>query len=209
MKKIFLAILLIALSLPTFSQVKVSPGIRAGLNLSKITNSENVSRKAGFNGAFFVNIHLSRFYELQPEFTYSNQGFKRDSYNYINPYDTNVYTAQDLDVSSNYVGMAIVNKFFFVPNLGLHMLLGPGLEINVSDNLRNDSLTPVDLTFFVGLGYEFPIGLGFEARYKQGVVDVNANYYEYYDDGYYNDDYYYKNKLNSVFQFNVYYKFGW
>jgi hypothetical protein len=38
MKKIFLAIAIIAISIPTFSQVKVRPGFRMGLNASTVTN---------------------------------------------------------------------------------------------------------------------------------------------------------------------------
>jgi hypothetical protein len=211
MKKLFLAIACIAISIPTFSQVKVRPGFRMGLNASTITNNYDSDRVLGFNGAMFVNIHLASFYELQPEFTYSNQGYKGERYSdYIDPYDPVVnFSTQDVHI--NYIGLAITNKFFFVPNLGLHLIVGPSLEVNVSDNSYYD-ITPVDLSLFGGIGYEFPMGLGMEVRFKQGIVDVREGYYDfYYDDYDYNyDDQYYNgnNKLNSVFQFNVYYKFG-
>lgn len=209
MKKILFATAFIFMSFTTFSQVKVRPGFRAGLNFSKITHTENASRKTGANAAMFVNIHLSRFYELQPELTYSNQGWSYDGHSYITPYDSTV-NIESHDVSSHYIGMSMTNKFYMSPKMGLHILLGPGFEINISDDYRNDSLTPVDMVFFAGLGYEFPFGLGLEARYKQGIIDVDTSYYDYYENGYYDDNYYNgKNKLNSVFQFNVYYKFAW
>ena len=95
------------------------------------------------------------------------------------------------------------------PEIGLHFILGPSLDINVSDNSNGD-ITPADVSFFGGIGYEFPMGLGIEARYKQGFVDVRDGYYDdyYYDNNYDNEYYNGNNKLNSVFQFSVYYKFG-
>jgi hypothetical protein len=210
MKKFLILVSTVLLASTAFSQVKVRPGFRAGLNLSKITHLENVSRKPGINAAMFVNVHFTRFYELQPELTYSNQGWSRDGFSYIDPYNDVTYNVNSQDVSSHYIGIALTNKFFMSPKLGLHVLLGPGMEFNVSDNLPYDNLTPVDLVFFGGIGYEFPFGLGLEARYKQGIVDVDDYYYDDYNNNYYDDNYYNgKNKLNSVFQFNVYYKFAW
>lgn len=210
MKKLLFAIACFSIAATSFSQVKVRPGIRTGLNLSTVTDLNNSSRKTGVNGAIFVSIRLGGFYELQPEFTYSNQGWSRD-YMYLDPYnyEDTVYYSRSEDVSTHYIGMGIANKFFFIPNLGLHFIVGPGIEVNVSDNLGYDDVTPIDFTLFGGIGYEFPFGLGLEARYKQGLIDVRDGYYDdYFNDD--NNDYYNgNNKLNSVFQFNVYYKFGW
>lgn len=212
MKKLTLFVAAVMVTAATIAQVKVRPGFRAGLNVSKITHLENVNRKVGANAAMFVNVHLAKFYELQPELTYSNQGWSRDAYSFTDPYNNVNYNVRSEDVSTHYIGIALTNKFFMSPNIGLHILLGPGMEFNVSDNLPYDSITPIDLTLFAGIGYEFPFGLGFEARYKQGLIDVRDGYYDdyYYNNGYYEGEYYNgKNKLNSVFQFNVYYKFAW
>ncbi|GGG35525.1 porin family protein [Bizionia arctica] len=210
MKNLLLAIAFAAISISTFSQVKVSPGLRMGLNASTVTNHYDSERVLGFNGAMFVNIHLARFYELQPELTYSNQGYKGERFSgIVDPYNPS-FSIYEEDINIHYLGMALTNKFFFVPNLGLHFIIGPSLEINVSDNAYYD-VTPIDLSLFGGIGYEFPMGLGIEARFKQGIVDVREGYYDYYYDDYNYDgnDYYNgNNKLNSVFQFNVYYKFG-
>ncbi|HLV13897.1 MAG TPA: porin family protein [Xanthomarina sp.] len=207
MKNLLLVALFTALSLPIFSQVKVRPGLRMGLNASKITNTSNSERVMGLNAAMFVNIHLSGFYELQPELTYSNQGAKGEHYSYIDPYYGDLVSVKNEDLSTHYLGMALANKFYFVKDLGLHFIVGPALEFNVSDNTHSD-ITPVDLSLFGGIGYEFPIGLGIEARFKQGIIDVRDGYYDYYYDDTNNDYYSGNNKLNSVFQFNVYYKFG-
>jgi hypothetical protein len=209
MKNLLLTITFIAISLSTFSQVKVRPGLRMGINASTITNHENSERKIGFSGAMYANIHFASFYELQPEMTYSNQGFKENNYTYIDPYYGDIIHTNGDDINIHYLGLAIANKFFVSPNIGLHFIIGPSIEINVSDNTY-DEVTPVDFALFGGIGYEFPIGLGIEARYKQGFIDVREGYYDYYYDDYNYDNEYYdgNNKLNSVFQFSVYYKFG-
>lgn len=208
MKKVILSALALFVVAVTFSQVKVRPGIRTGLNASTITDLNNSSRKIGVNGAIFVNLRLGSFYELQPEFTYSSQGWSQDFPN-IEPYNDPIYQNNNGDINTHYIGMAVTNKFFFVPNLGLHFIIGPSVEVKVSDNLPYDDVTPIDFALFGGIGYEFPIGLGIEARYKQGLIDVRDGYYDYYYDDNDNDYYNGNNKLNSVFQFNVYYKFGW
>jgi len=201
MKNLLLAIAFISISLPSFSQVKVSPGLRMGLNASNISNHYNSERVLGFNGAMFVNIHFARFYELQPEISYSNQGYNGKQSQFLSPFDP-LITISDEQVKTHYLGLSIANKFFVIPDLGLHFIVGPSLEINVSDNAYYD-VTPIDLSVFGGIGYEFPMGLGLEARYKQGLIDVRDGYYDYYY-----DDYNGNLKLNSVFQFSVYYKFG-
>src|SRR5690606_5800873 len=146
MKKLFLAIVFVALSLPTFSQVKVRPGIRLGMNASTITNHYNSDRVIGLNGAMFVNIHLANFYELQPELTYSNQGYNGVNHNYLEPYDSIISTIDEF-VNTHYLGLGIANKFYFVRDLGLHYILGPSLEFNISNDAYYD-MTPIDFSFF-------------------------------------------------------------
>ncbi len=214
MKNLLLLVVCLCFTAATFAQVKVRPGFRAGINSATVTNLDNNSRRIGFQGAMFVNIHFPKVYELQVEASYSNQGFNQGSFSSINPYDGQVYRNPGNDVSIHYIGAAISNKFFFIPDVGLHFLVGPSLEINVSDNTNGD-IIPIDIAFFGGIGYEFPMGLGIEARYKQGFVDVRDDFFNdnYYDNDYTfgsNDDDYYNgnNKLNSVIQLSVYYKFG-
>ncbi|TYB78596.1 outer membrane beta-barrel protein [Bizionia myxarmorum] len=213
MKNYYLALICLVFASTTFAQVKVRPGIKAGLNSATITNIENATRKIGFQGAIFVNIHFSKVYELQVEASYSNQGFKRDNFTIINPNDGQLLAVNAKDINIHYIGAAVSNKFFFIPDSGFHVLVGPSLEINMSDSSDNDILG-VDLSFFAGIGYELPIGLGFEARYKQGLVDVRNLFYNGdfidpgYNNGYNGSNYYDDMKLNSVIQLSVYYKFN-
>jgi hypothetical protein len=114
---------------------------------------------------------------------------------------------EDLDI--HYISLGVANKFFISPNIGLHFVLGPTLDINTETgpiNVINGNadfdITPIDLAFFGGIGYEFPFGLILEARYKQGLLDVDA----FNDSGEYTPNYD-DNHLNAVFQFGAAYKF--
>ena len=61
-------------------------------------------------------------------------------------------------------------------------------------------ISPVDLTFTGGIGYEFGFGLILEARYKQGSIstDFFGNRDLFEEDG---------SQLNSVIQVGLGYKF--
>ncbi|MEZ0130174.1 hypothetical protein AB9T88_10605 [Flavobacterium sp. LBUM151] len=59
----------------TQAQVTFRPGIQAGINISKITDSGLDSKTDFYIGAFGA-LKLSKFYTLQPEITYSKQGGK-------------------------------------------------------------------------------------------------------------------------------------
>ncbi len=202
-------------TIATFSQIKVRPGVRLGLNSSSISNVEQADRKLGLSAASFVNIQFSRFYALQVEGTYNNQGISQNNrIIYYDYYGNPVIEPGSSDLNIHYVGIGIANKFFIIPGVGLHFIIGPSIEVNVEDD--GADITPVDFSLFGGIGYEFPFGLGIEARYKQGLIDVREDY----DGSYYiGNDYYYaesdgdyydgNNLLNGVIQLGVYYKFTW
>ena len=203
MKKIFLFLCLV-LTATMYSQVKVRPGAKLGLNLANLTNSYQSSNKIGVNGGLFVNVHLSKFYELQVETTYSEQGakFKFQNYNTSDPFSP-PYNEQDLNL--DYISLSIANKLFPVKNNGFNLIVGPSIDILVSDKDYSSYYLPIDFSLFAGIGYELPFGLGLEIRYKHGLLDVrdsyNSNYYE-------GDDYYDGNNvLNRVIQIGATYKF--
>lgn len=200
MKKIFLTCTFL-ISLVTFAQVKLSPGVKLGVNSSTITNYDSASNKIGINAGTFVNIDFSDLYELQVEANYSNQGFSGNGIAFYDIYyDPEVDDNKDVEL--HYVGLTLINKFFFIPDVGLHLMIGPSFDIKVADNIEhNDNIAPIDFALNGGIGYEFPFGLGIEARYKRGFINVNEGHT--FDS---NGNYYEENYKNSVFQLGVFYK---
>ncbi|WP_456439653.1 outer membrane beta-barrel protein [Psychroserpens sp.] len=199
MKNLFLAFAFITISTTAFSQIKVRPGVRAGANLASLSNTEYDTKTDAYFGAF-ASVQFGHLYTLQPEINYSRQGAK-----------SNVSGIDDIEVQ--YVGFTLANKFAPFKDIGVHAIIGPTINIKVGDNIRGDAEV-FDFLFFGGLGYDFPFGLGIEARYNIGFIDILGNTFDFVDDDYYEDDYYDDDYdyfedgvVNSVFQIGVTYKF--
>ncbi|MFD2822399.1 porin family protein [Lacinutrix iliipiscaria] len=204
MKNKLLVLACLILTTTVFSQVSVSPGIKAGLNLANLSNVDDTSAKLGLQGGLFVNLHLANFYELQIETTYSNQGTTFNEVTYDNGFDP-IIILEEEDLDLEYVSLNLANKFFPVKNIGLNLIVGPSIDILINSN-DYDDIIPIDFSLFGGIGYDFPFGLGLDLRYKQGLIDVREDFFDDYDEDendFYNSD----SVLNGVIQFSVSYKF--
>jgi hypothetical protein len=176
------------------AQVKVSPGLRGGLNVSTLTNIDDNSSKTDFYVGGLIDIKFNKFFTLQPEITYSRQGDEGREY-----FDNGSY--RNVNYELNYITFGAVAKFNFNGG-GFHVLAGPSLDVKVGDNYINSNPEDFDLAIVGGVGYTLPNGLTFEARIKQGLVDIYG--YDYYNnDGYYTND----AILNQVFQIGISYTF--
>ncbi|TGV02230.1 outer membrane beta-barrel protein [Flavivirga rizhaonensis] len=191
MKKSLISLALIAVSSIAFSQIKIKPGVRAGVNFSNFTNT-NLDDKTDFYIGAFAEIKFVNFYALQPEINYSRQGGK------------SVISGLD-DLEIQYLGVALANKFYPFKAISLHAIVGPAINIKVGDNYDgfNDNLEGFDFLFFGGLGYDFPFGLGIETRYNIGIVDIFGNNVNNTNGNNNIDDL----LLNKVFQIGATYKF--
>ena len=209
MKKILIATFFLCLGiLQVNAQVTVKPGVKAGLNLSSLTNLD-AENKTDFYAGGFVDIKLASFYTLSPEIIYSRQGATVNGF-FDNPGgfdpDDPAFRSRSFDIELQYISVGVMNKFRIVE--GFHAMVGPSLDFKVGDNLNDSDLIDFDLGILGGLGYTFPIGLTIEARFKQGLADIFGENYDYYydDNDNYNDNL--DNiKLNQVFQFGVSYTF--
>ena len=202
MKKLILLLIIITTSTTTFSQVKLSPGVKLGLNMANISNLEESSSKLGLTGGLFLNVHLSNFYELQLETMYSSQGAKANYY-YFDSATNSILVEKEKNANLNYVSVGFANRFFIIKDLGLHLIIGPSIDIKVSDNFGDDELAPLDLSFFGGVGYKLPIGLEFDLRYKQGILDIDDGFTAIGSNS--SDD---PNNLNGVIQLTAAYRFN-
>jgi hypothetical protein len=186
MKKVVLTLAIALLSTVAFSQVTFKPGVRAGAYFAYLSDTNGDTKTDFYIGAF-GELKLGNVYALQPEINYSRQGAK-------NP-------GEGDDAEIQYVGLSLANKFSPFKEFGLHLIIGPGIDVKVSDNLSGYDTAPLDFSFFGGIGFDFPMGLSVEARYKQGIIDVKDGFTELGGD--YDED----NWLNGVFQVGVSYKF--
>jgi len=193
MKKFIVIAFVLIVGTIAQAQVSVNPGIRGGLNFSTLSNIDDNSTKTDFYVGGLVNIKFNRFFSLQPELTYSRQGDKGREY-------FNDGSSRSLDYELNYLTVGAVAKFN-VGGGGFHLLAGPSLDFKVGDNYINTNPENFDLAIVGGIGYTLPNGLTFEARIKQGLVDIYG--YDEIDNDYYYDDVI----LNQVFQIGISYTF--
>ncbi len=197
MKKKLLLIAIVLMSLTNYSQARF--GIRGGANFNDLTNLET-TKKTNFYGGVFLAIKTSEAYTLQPEITYSVQGATLDSNKTLRVEN------QDLkDIKLEFLSIAFINKLTTKNNI--NFLIGPYIDIRVSDNVQNDGyffegLFPrLDAGLQVGLAYDINSSFSIEARFKQGFVDM-LNENDIYED--YNLD---EANFNQVFQIGIAYKF--
>lgn len=133
---------------------------------------------------------------MRPELTYSRQGDKGREY-----FDNGNYRYVNYEL--NYITVGAVAKFNFNGS-GFHILAGPSLDFKIDDNYINSNPEDFDLAIVGGVGYSLPNGLTFEARIKQGLIDIYG-YDGIYDDN--NNGNYDEVILNQVFQIGISYTF--
>ena len=189
MKNLIFALFFLAASTTAFSQVTFKPGAKAGVNLANVSNT-NGDTKTDFYVGGFLEMQFADIYALQPELVYTRQGAK-----------SRFSGGEDLEIQ--YVGIAIANKFSPFKEIGLHFIIGPEIDIKVGDNVDYTDTAPLDFSFFGGIGYELPFGLSIEARYKQGIIDIDDGFTTFGSGSDFEDD----NNLNGVIQIGVSYMF--
>ena len=204
MRKLLLIALLGFVGITANAQVKFKPGVQAGANFSRLTNSD-ASTMAGFYIGGQLGIKITRFYTLQPEVSFSRQGAKIDviDFNDMDPASDGMKEAK---FTLDYLSVGALNKFTF--GKGFFVAVGPSIDFLIQDNFADyDTESPIglDLSLVAGLGYSFPNGITIDARFKQGLVDIFGNEYYYESSGDYNEDY--EAILNQSFQIGVSYTF--
>lgn len=196
MKKFFIIITFIGVFGLSFSQTKSALGLRAGVNISKLTNA-NLDTKSDVYLGVFGQFKFSEMYALQPEINYSNQGGK-------------AINSDDKDVDIHYISITVTNKLF-VQNSGFHFIIAPSFDFDTDDTLigitnRNEGndITFLDMAIGLGVGYEFKNGIGIEARYKRGFIDVfSGSWHDFDSNAQYNEE----NQFNNLYQIGLTYKF--
>jgi opacity protein-like surface antigen len=201
MKKIFLGLTLIVGTL-TFAQQKTSAkktpsspitfGIKAGLNVSSVSNLDAKAR-AGFYGGAFANIPVAKDFSVQPEVLYSAQGAKGKS-------------NSDVRANLDYINVPIMFQYNALPNLYLEagpqfgflvnskVKIGPNNSTTETINVKDYTKT-FDFGLGLGAGYYFTPNIGVNVRYVAGLTDVLKN-----DKGN-------SSRRNGVFQVGLAYKF--
>lgn len=185
MKKLFLSAAVVMSSL-TFAQ---QFGIKAGMNVSSISNDSSLSdqqSKIGFNAGVFMNAPLAENFSIQPELIYTQYGAK-------GTYNADVVTpngVQNQKFSSathlDYIALPVMFQYNATPSFYLEA--GPefGLSVSAKDKVKNettgetlaesdnykDSINGFNFGVGLGAGYYFTPNVGLTARYVAGLTDI-------------------------------------
>ncbi len=163
MKKLILAAAIIAVGYTANAQV--SFGVKAGLNIANLTGDlDGTSSLASFNAGGLVNIPVSSQFSVQPEVIYSGEGAKGDGGKYL----------------FNYINIPVL--FQYNNPSGFFAEVGPQIGLLTSAKAKIDGGGSTDVKEFlkssnfsaaIGLGYKLANGLGFNARYNLGLVNIS------------------------------------
>jgi hypothetical protein len=193
MKKILLTVVIASGALFTAKAQDVTFGVKGGLNIAKLTNTDNSKVRPSVYIGGLVNIAFNESLSIQPELLYSGQG---------NKYDVNNVTVTD---KVNYINLPVMMQYRIVPEFYLEagaqlgLLVASKTELGKTTLDVKDQTSSADFGLGFGVGYQFPIGLGIGARYMFGLTNV-------YKDN--NGTFSGTNTKNSVAQIGVFYTFG-
>jgi outer membrane protein with beta-barrel domain len=181
MKKFFLFIGIISLSLITHAQL----AIKAGMNVSTFTGNDAEGAKSltGFYVGAHYNLPINGKFSFQPEAVYSAEGAKDET---------------DAKFKIGYINVSPIFRYnasgFFVgtgPQIGF--LMSAKAEYQGQSMDMKDAMKSTNFSWAFLAGYEMSNGLGISARYNLGLSSIA-------DDS--NAD-----LKTSVFQFGVHYTF--
>lgn len=187
MKKCLILVLAAFLAVTVSTQAqgkKLYFGPKAGLNITGITSTNMDTWRIGANVGGFAMYKFNNFVAVQGDLLFSMMGANYDVGN----------------VRLNYLAIPVVAKVYMIDRLSIQ--LGPQIGFRVYDHVSGMDLgvkgselfNGVDVSFLVGLGYEFDMGLMVDFRYGVGLTNpVKSSY----NDG--------DGSSNQLFQFSV----GW
>lgn len=171
------ATVIVSLTIATSSLAQISYGPKAGLNLAKLsfTNDDfKTSFKPGFLVGGFVNYLLADKMSLQGELFFSLEGTKEER----------ISSGSKGDIAKSYLQIPILFQYqlhesFYVeagPQIGLLLSskekYGSSSRISIKDHYKS-----TDLRFPLGIGYHFSdklTGLSLGLRYSFSLSKINT-----------------------------------
>lgn len=217
MKKIIVVLLLVFIN--SNAQENVRFGLKAGLNISKLTISgvdvsPEINSKLGFHAGGFLSIKISEKFGLQPEVLYSNQGYKTkivenfDEYkivanlNYISiPIMLKFYPAKKFNIEVGPQLSFLLNHKRIVEYSPFAATFDPTIPNSITAEVDYEDLTQsIEFGLNTGVSYQINKNIIGTARYNFGISNVNKKLISPYGEDKEND-------RNSVFQFSLNYLF--
>jgi len=161
-------------------------GIKAGINVSDLTNLENqyieMGKKSGLAVGLFYRFDLTDSFSLQPEMLYTRKGVGDSGVTQGNEWS--------LDFNIDYLEFPLLVKYRFTTSgrLEPNLFAGPYMAIKLSaqtkvtlneESVSEDveDISSTDFGIIIGAGLDFELWTGhlvLDARYGLGLVDVSS-----------------------------------
>lgn len=191
MKKLFLAVVAMMVSVATFAQneagqITIQP--KVGVNISNITEADDADPRIGLAAGAEFEYGLTDNIGLSAGVLYSMQGAKTT--------EDNV----DCTLKLDYLNIPILANFYVAKGFAVKLGVQPGFKLSskakakgsgASVELDVDGIKSVDLSIPVGVSYQYQ-NIVFDARYNWGVTKIIED----------------SDSKHSVFQITVGYKFS-
>ena len=171
--KLYLNVAIAAILMTATAKAQnVNVGIKGGLNIYNINNSNGVKydNLLGFNLGLIGHIHLAKQLALQPELVYSAQGAKFTS------------SGVESKIQLGYINVPLLLQYMF--DNGFRLQAGPQVGFLVNAKIKKpnstidvkDRFKKVDVGLGAGIGYVNPsTNFGIDARYNLGLSNINDN----------------------------------
>lgn len=170
MKRLIFNVLLI-FSLTGVQAQESRFGIKGGLNFTNLVGDDyGADIRTSIHFGLLAEIAITKKFSIQPEILYSGQGTKNE----------------DLVLKLDYVTLPIMAKIFVAEGFSLEA--GPYVAYNLISEWKwqdgsmdfKDDTSLLDMGAGIGLEYELPTGVFFQARYNVGMLTIwNINYSMY------------------------------
>jgi len=153
----------------TYAQKKFTPGLRAGMVVSTLTDLDASYKTDYYVGAQFP-IRLTRLYTLQPELSYIRLGAKNTDIWQARAEEgwgnkTGIFEKEDMNMS--YLDFIIMNKIHWRQfnahgGIGIAFLTGGTKYADFN----------YDFTYTIGLGYSISRTIEVETRFRYGATGL-------------------------------------
>lgn len=170
-KLLFFALGLVGICTAASAQTGFGWGVKGGLNITGMTNSEGGQSKTGFVVGAFADYRFTQKFALSVDALYSRQG---------------ISFGKTEDIRSktrlNYLNVPILANYYIFDGLAVKAGIQPGFLLSGKAVAKGDGHTEkedisgalhgADFAIPIGISYDCPFGIILEARYNIGVSNV-------------------------------------
>jgi hypothetical protein len=165
MKTILTFLAAIAIGTVNVSAQSVTPGLKAGVNITNFTggNFEDVEKNAlvGFHAGGFINFAIGAF-SIQPEVLVSTAGAKFEA------------AGETENIKLTYLTVPVIAKYRTTG--GFYLEAGPQVGFKLGEDIGESTIDDfaknLDLSICGGLGFQTKSGFGIGGRYVVGLSKV-------------------------------------